>query len=200
VVVRVKSDNTTTVSCLNKCFSRSPILLDIIGRIWKLTMLAGVEIRAEWIPGVENVTADWLSRWGGEDEASISFSWFNFFNDHWGPFTVDYMASAENAKVARFFSRFPSLGAEGVEALGVSWKGERAWVFPPFAIIGKVVSHARRSEVEGVMIVPFWEAQPWWPVLMEAARAWFVVPKGVRVLEEGECRWSLIFVNFSFRV
>ena len=34
---------------------------------------------------------------------------------------------------------------------------------------------------------------------MEAAKAWFVVPKGVRVLEGGECRWSLIFVNFSFR-
>ena len=155
VVVRVKSDNTTTVSCLNKCFSRSPILLDIIGRIWKLTMLAGVEIRAEWIPGVENVTADWLSRWGGEDEASISFSWFNFFNDHWGPFTVDYMALVENAKVMCFFSCFSSLGAEGVEVLGVSWKRERAWVFPPFVIIGKVISHARRSEEEGVMIVPF---------------------------------------------
>ena len=120
VVVRIRSDNSTAVSCLNKCFSRSPILLDIIGKIWKISMTAGVDIKAEWIPGPENRMADWLSRWGGEDEASISIFWFNFFSRHWGPFTVDCMASPGNAKVTRFFSHFPSLGAEGVEVMGIS--------------------------------------------------------------------------------
>ena len=63
------------------------------------------------------------------------------------------------------------MGAEGVEAMGISWKGERVWIFPPFAAVGRAVAHARRSGAEGVMVVPFWEAQPWWPVLMEAAKA-----------------------------
>ena len=47
------------------------------------------------------------------------------------------------------------------------------------------MAHARRSRAEGVMMVPFWKAQPWWPVLIEAVKAWFVVPKGVRCWREG---------------
>ena len=34
---------------------------------------------------------------------------------------------------------------------------------------------------------------------MKTVKAWFVVSKGVRVLEGRECRWFLIFVNLLFR-
>lgn len=202
LVVRVRSDNSTTVACLNKLYSKSPVLLDIIGHIWKIILQAGVDIRAEWIPGVENVTADWLSRWGGDDECSLRSEWFDLFYRFWGPFTVDCMAGAANKKLLRFYSMYPCEGSLGVEVLGWSWECECVWVFPPFSLVGRVVEHMSICRARGAILVPKWEAQPWWPVLMGRALEWFVLPKGVRVFEgeEGVCGWSLICVRCDFRI
>ena len=54
-----------------------------------------------------------------------------------------------------FFSCFSSLRAEGVEAMEISWKGERVLIFLLFAAVGRAVACTRRSRVEGVMVVPF---------------------------------------------
>jgi hypothetical protein len=97
-MIRIKLDNTTTVVCLNKLYSRSSILLDIIGKIWKIILRTRVDIRAEWVPGKNNIVTNWLSRWRGDDSVSLCLEWFNFFNRFWGLFTLDCMAIPKNTK------------------------------------------------------------------------------------------------------
>lgn len=64
-MVCIRSDNLTTVACLNKLYSKSPVLLAIISYIWRYAIEVEVDIIAEWVPGSENSQVDWLSRWGG---------------------------------------------------------------------------------------------------------------------------------------
>lgn len=60
----------------------------------------------------------------------------------------------------------------------------------------------RICDAWGVVLVSKWEAQPWWPVLIERAVEWFVLPKGLRVFEGEDkvCEWSLICVCCNFRI
>ena len=78
--MRIRSDNTTTVACLNKCYSTSPVLLYIVGKIWEISMELGIDVKAEWLPGKDNTVADQLSRRGMGYAVGMGWEWFNLFN------------------------------------------------------------------------------------------------------------------------
>ena len=95
--------------------------------------------------------------------------------------TVDLFASADNALVPRFYARYAEPLAEGVDALAQpdwGWSqccacGQRhrefCFVFPPRALLSKVVAKARVDGLRGVMVVPFAVTDPIWPTLMAAS-------------------------------
>ena len=39
--------------------------------------------------------------------------------------------------------------------------------FPPFSLISRVLQKIQREKVQGVIFVPKWPTQTWWPVLMQ---------------------------------
>ena len=59
---RIMTDNTTTVSCLNKMGSKSAVLNDLTCTLWKWCAERKLWLSAAHIPGVTNVETDKPSR------------------------------------------------------------------------------------------------------------------------------------------
>ena len=57
----------------------------------------------------------------------------------------------------------PDLQACAVDALSVSWKDIYFYAFPPFSMILKVLQKKQSDTGKGVVVVPYWPTQPWWP-------------------------------------
>lgn len=81
-----------------------------------------------------------------------------------GPFSVDLFASRLNKKCNKFYSRFPDPEAESVDAFIKSWKNEFFYAFPPFALILRTIRKIINDKALGVLVVPLWSTQPWFPL------------------------------------
>ena len=59
----VKSDNTTVVSHINRMGGmKSPLLVCLVKELWQWCLQRTIQLRAEHLPGKENLMADFLSR------------------------------------------------------------------------------------------------------------------------------------------
>ena len=47
----------------------------------------------------------------------------------------------------------------------MSWEDVTFYAFPPFSILPRVLQKVRADKAQGVLIVPRWPTQVWWPVL-----------------------------------
>ena len=89
--------------------------------------------------------------------------------------TIDLFATADNALVPRFASRFAEPLSEWVNALSMpSWAqsqcphcggvhDEFAFVFPPAALLPRVLAKARADGLRGVVVLPFTPSAAFWP-------------------------------------
>jgi hypothetical protein len=85
---------------------------------------------------------------------------------------LDLFATADNALVPQFFTRFPEPLAEGVDALAqLDWGRSRCqhcgalhrecvFAFPPRALLPAFVAKARADGLRGVVIAPFTPSDP----------------------------------------
>jgi ribonuclease HI len=72
----------------------------------------------QWVPRDLNELADFWSKFKDPGDWTLCDAQFRRLELRWGPHSVDRMASAENHKLPRFFSRFYAQGTEGSTA---SW-------------------------------------------------------------------------------
>ena len=54
-----------------------------------------------------------------------------------------------------------------MDAFSLSWTVLELYAFPPFSLITRVLQKVKRGRSTGVIIVPSWPTQVWWPVLMK---------------------------------
>jgi hypothetical protein len=73
--ILVRSDNTATVSAINKGSSRSPQMLLIMQKIFWLSVEHGFRLTASFIPGKINILSDLISRLS-ESESAIKLQEF----------------------------------------------------------------------------------------------------------------------------
>ena len=112
--------------------------------------------------------ADEGSRLYDKDDWSIDMLTFKGLQVY--QFTVDLFASAENAKVQKFYSRYLERDAAGMDAFSFSWQGEHAWVCPPTKYIIETWRKLQREKLSGVLLVPKWQTAAFWPVLCSDGR------------------------------
>ena len=79
--------------------------------------------------------------------------------------SVDLFASHLNAQYERYVSFRPDPEAFAVDAFSLSWQSLDFYAFPPFSVITRVLQKVRRDRAEGIIVVPRWPTQVWWPVL-----------------------------------
>lgn len=144
-------------------------------------------IRACHISGAANSQVDLLSRTTiDQGEWQLNPAIFNEITLRFGIPAVDLFVSNTNAQTSRFFSRFPTPGAEGVDALQSRWPPGLLYAFPPLAIISKVVRKLLSEKAELILITPYWPCRPWFADLLSLSVAppWHL-PRDKRALSQG---------------
>lgn len=172
----VRSDNTTTCAYINRQGgTRSWELCAQAVRLWLWCLDHQISIRAVYLPGVDNVEADSLSRgWG---QASFAEAL-----DHreWelhkevlksvflmlGQSQIDLFANRSNTRLPHFCSLIPKQGADAVDAFSIPWTHFLGYAFPPWVMIPKVVDKVVRDQATLILIAPEWPDRPWFSALL----------------------------------
>ena len=124
-------------------------------------------ITAAHVPGVENVVADRETRKAYRDsewmlnfkELQNRFSQLDFKPD------IDLFASRLNAQFPNYCSYRPDPGAKYVNAFTIKWDTSQFYCFPPFSYILQVIQKIILEKARGILVVPNWATQPWYPLL-----------------------------------
>ena len=146
--VTVMCDNSTVVAYVSKqggTHSRS--MCELTSRLLKWTEDIDVHLEARYLPGQNNVLADLLSR---RDQA-IATEWTlhrqvaKALLSSWGSPSIDLFASRLNAQLPVYCSLVPDDQAALEDAFRHPWDNLDVYAFPPFALLGKVLSLVRQS-------------------------------------------------------
>ena len=167
--VKVLVDNVATQTILSKmgtCHSLHlhKLTLDIC----KWCIARNIWLTVSHIPGKANVSADLESR-----EISHSIEWclnkdiFKTLCQKLGVIPeIDLFASRINFQIEPYVSFKPDPGSYAVDAFHINWDQYLFYAFPPFSLITKVLRKIYQEKATGIIIVPNWPTQPWWPRLM----------------------------------
>ena len=160
--VKVLVDNTTAMACINQMGTCHSIDINsLMIKIWQWLTVAH-------IPGKDNIIAD-----GGESRKSCrETEWAlnpQIYQDaiaHLGQTPdIDLFASRLKYKCKLYAFYQPDPGAFVINALHLAWDSPNFYAFPPFCVIQKVLQKIRKDSATGVILVPYWPTQAWWPVL-----------------------------------
>ncbi|XP_070554658.1 uncharacterized protein [Ptychodera flava] len=167
--VHLKMDNRAAVAhVIRMGGTKSPTLVNLSKEMWQYSLAHKIYLTAEYLPGVNNVIADWESR-----HVTDSSDWqldpqiFKLINKQMGNLEVDLFASRINHQLEKYISWRPDPGAMATDALQISWGHMKGYAFPPFTLIARCLSKIRKEQSTIVMITPTWHTQPWFPLIME---------------------------------
>ncbi|XP_031328844.1 uncharacterized protein LOC116160094 isoform X1 [Photinus pyralis] len=164
--ILLRIDNTTAISYINRMGGVQYPHLNMLTRdIWQWCEKRELWIFASYIQSSDNVEADRESRRKvSESEYELcDLAFRKICTDLRHP-DIDFFASRTNNKCERYFSWLRDPGAEAVDAFTVNWVDKNFYAFPPFALILRVLQKIKSDNAEGVLVVPFWPTQPWWPL------------------------------------
>ena len=166
--VELRLDNQSAVSYINKCGgTHSRSLSSIAKELLFWCEQKRISVHAVHLPGVSNTAADYESRRSqGCAEWRLCPSVFQSISDIWN-IDIDLFASEWNHQVSCFVSWNPQPTAWAVDAFSLSWSGLKAYVFPPFKLIGRCLSKTRKDDATITLISPFWPGQFWFPTALE---------------------------------
>jgi hypothetical protein len=172
-VVKLNMDNTTAVSYINKMGGSKMHLARISLQIWNWCLKRETFLIAQYLPGVDNITADKLSRnLIDRSDWKLNPKIFQALQNLWGPFQIDLFASRLNKQIDTFFSWHPEPGALAVNAFHQSWTNIKGWANPPFNLIAKVLNKIIQDKATVIVIAPIWPTQPWFPVILQLLSDW----------------------------
>ena len=166
--VRLMLNNTTAIACLNHMgTSHSDSCNNLTFNIWSWCIEHNIFVSAAHIPGVENVVADAESKkvnmdaeWMlNSDLPQAALRQLNATPD------IDLFASRLNAQLKRFISFRPDPAVEAIDAFSLSWKDLNFYVFLPFSVIALLLQKMQGNQSSGVLVVPDWPTQLWYPIL-----------------------------------
>lgn len=141
-----------------------PELCLLSKNIWQWCESRDLWIFASYVESKEN-KADWDSRVLSVDtEWELSNTAFTTIIRHLGQPDLDLFASVANSKCKNYFSWLRDPEALAVDAFTVCWTSLNFYAFPPFTLILRVLKKIITDQAEGILVVPDWPSQPWYPV------------------------------------
>ena len=166
--IRLMMDNTTAVACVSKMgTSHSVLCNNVTQEIWAFCIERNIWVSSAFIPGKLNVEADRESRRQNLDAEwclktdilTEALSILGCKPD------IDLFASRLNKQFDKYIAFRPDPDALLIDAFSCSWKNLDFYAFPPFCIISRVLSKICREGAKGVIVVPDWPTQAWYPCL-----------------------------------
>lgn len=167
--VLLRIDNTTAVSYINRMGGiQFPHLNSIPRQIWQWCENRKIIIFASYIKSELNIIADRESRRShSEIECELNDNYFEIILKNFGSPMIDLFASRANAKVKCYVSWKSDPDAFEIDAFTFSWAPYFFYAFPPFALISKMLQKIIFERSEGIVVVPKWHAQAWYPIFMK---------------------------------
>ena len=168
--VTAMCDNSTVVAYVNKqggTVSRALCLLT--SRLLRWTESFEVHLDARYLPGENNVLADVLSRRGQVvgTEWSLHPQVARSLLRVWGNPSIDLFATCLNAKLPLYCSLIPDPQAVFEDAFRHPWDDLDLYVFPPFALVGRVIARVQQSSrVAMTLVAPLWLEKEWFADLL----------------------------------
>jgi hypothetical protein len=176
--VHLKVDNQVARAYLAAQGGRVLALSLEAERVWLQAIQLQVDIfHTSWIRSAEN-PADSPSRqdW---DDWSIARSTFMALDEVWGPHTCDRFAASDNYQIS--FHNDKKL-----DAFTQQWHGHNNWLVPPFYLIGQALLMVAQEQAAATIVIPWWPAQSWWPLLSSMAVAFVdLEPQHINVGQSG---------------
>lgn len=166
--VLLRLDNATAISYVNRMGGiQFPHLTHVSKQIWQWCETRSLFLFASYIKSKDNSVADAESRKNHPDiEWELSNHAFQSIISSFGQPDIDLFASRINKKCEKYISWHRDPDAESVDAFTVSWSNYFFYAFPPFSIILKTLKKIISNKARGIMIVPLWPTQPWYPLFM----------------------------------
>lgn len=164
IILRI--DNTTAISYINRMGGvQFPHLTKVTKSIWQWCEAHNIFVSALYIPSIENSIADAESRRVHPDiEWELSDFAFQKLVNSFGQPDIDMFASRINKKCSRYVSWHKDPDAYNINAFSIRWSEWYFYGFPPFAIILKTLRKIIRDKARGILVVPVWPSQPWYPL------------------------------------
>ena len=171
LVVLIWMDNSSAVTYINHMGgTRSTVLAEIAIQFWTWALQRGIILKARHIAGVENVTADKMSRIIVRDRSDWKLNpvIFSRISSLWGPLHVDMFATRLSTLLPRFFSWKPEPQAEATDAFLQDWSAIQGYAHPPWCLIQRCLKKVVLQKATLVMITPLWSTQSWFPTILSA--------------------------------
>jgi hypothetical protein len=170
--ILLRIDNTTALSYINRAGGvQFTHLNDIARDIWVWCEQRQLFIYAAYIKSKENVEADEESRRLNIDtEWSLSARAFNKILRRFGQAHIDLFATRLNAKCCKYVSWKRDPDAYNIDAFTLDWNNYFFYAFPPFSLILKSLRKIVNDKATGVMVVPYWPSQAWYPLFMSLSQ------------------------------
>ena len=80
---------------------------------------------------------------------------------------IDLFASYLNFQVENYISWFADPKASIIDAFSIDWTDKKLYAFPPFSLIGATLAKIRDNQASGIMILPWWQTQFWFPLMLK---------------------------------
>jgi len=166
--IRVQCDNTTAVCYINNMGgSKSPDCNSVARQIWDYCVERHIWISASHLPGCENTEADRESRhFNDRTEWQLASDVYYSITGQFGQPSIDLFASRLNKQCPVYASWRPDPDAMFVDAFSANWNNFFFYAFPPFSLIGKCLEKIQANRAEGILVVPCWTCQSWYPKLL----------------------------------
>lgn len=166
--ILLRIDNTTAISYINRGGGvKYPSLSNLAKQIWQWCEAKKIWIFASYIPSSDNIVADEQSRnFDIDTEWELSNTIFREITVRFGTPSVDLFASRINKKCNLFYSWHKDPEAKTIDAFTTSWSDIFFYAFPPFSLILRTLKKILADEATGILVVPFWPTQPWYPLFV----------------------------------
>ena len=167
ICILLRSDNSTTVAHINHKGSVKCEAHKLIRELWLWCLDNDNFVVATFLPGALNKEADYQSRIDRHQiEWKLNEKVFDKIMRKFGPCDVDLFASRVNNQLACYVSWEPDPYAWAIDSFTLDWSCCIGFIFPPFALILKVLQKIEHDEAVGVLVVPLWTSQAWFPKLL----------------------------------
>ena len=166
--ILLRLDNSTAISYVNKMGGTHVRGLNEIARkIWEWCAQKNILLYASYIPSKENIEADRESRVTNIDtEWELNERVFKDIVRIFGKPETDLFASRKNHKCNLYTAWFRDPGTQLIDAFTKNWSNWFFYAFPPFALILKTLKKIVTDKGRGIIVVPLWPAQPWYPLFL----------------------------------
>ena len=168
-VVRLWEDNQAVVHIIRNKTSRSPMLMAELRALLQLLETLHIRLEPRYIRSELN-PADEFSRLTDRDAWSLKPHVQRMLQRKVERLvrrriSLDPFACHQSKVCLRYASRLYDPAALGFDGCALDWRNEAVWLNPPWALLPDIIGKLIFERPVGVLIVPVWPTQIWWPRL-----------------------------------